>query len=380
MQLWWRRLACRCRDHTLAPIYRIYEHRLLRQGPGFSRAAPHRANPGRQSTVWPPKQCESDDVYMAGANKLDDLLDWCVELEIPAITLWVCSTENLKRPPEQVTSILAAVEKKLKLLADDGQTHRRRIQVRAVGRLELLPPSTLAAVRAAEAATQDYRGVQLTIAAAYGGREEIVDAVRALLREQLAQNKSLNEIIGLVTPEAIGRSLYAPIFPTPTSSSGRAARFDFPGSCCGRARLASSTLRCLLASLPADRFFEGGAGLSGAPKAFREVGPARTSSEADGDSASTPAARAYPTYRAGRPPSCCRAKGLMAAEVRPEGRRRPGASLSYLAPHSRGGHGVKQLFLGANSFHFAKITTYTCTYCKASPALALSRVPKASWS
>src|SRR6266436_8409675 len=74
--------------------------------------------------------------------------------------------------------ILAAVEKKLKSL--DSQFHSRRIRVRAVGRLELLPPSTLAAVRAAEAATEGYTCMHLTIAAAYGGREEITDAVKAL--------------------------------------------------------------------------------------------------------------------------------------------------------------------------------------------------------
>jgi len=42
---------------------------------------------------------DPQDVYMAGANKLDDLLEWCVDLGIPAITLWVLSTENLKRTP-----------------------------------------------------------------------------------------------------------------------------------------------------------------------------------------------------------------------------------------------------------------------------------------
>jgi short-chain Z-isoprenyl diphosphate synthase len=84
-----------------------------------------------------------------------------------------------------------------------------------VGRLELLPSSTLAAVRAAEAATKDYSGLHLTIAAAYGGREEIVDAVRGLLRDQLAQDKTLREAIELVTPEAISQSLYAPDLPDP---------------------------------------------------------------------------------------------------------------------------------------------------------------------
>jgi len=200
----------------LAPIYRVYQHRLLR----IVQASPvprhiglildGNRRFGRQNNLNHP-----DDIYMAGANKLDDLLDWCTELEIPAITLWVFSTEHCKRPSKEVTGILSAIEKKLKILACDSQFHSRRIRVRAVGRLELLPPSTLAAVRAAEATTKDYDGMHLTIAAAYGGREEIVDAVRGLLREQLAQNKTMKEAIEFVTPEAISRSLYAPDLPDP---------------------------------------------------------------------------------------------------------------------------------------------------------------------
>jgi short-chain Z-isoprenyl diphosphate synthase len=155
------------------------------------------------------------DVYTAGADKLDALLDWCIELGIPALTLWVFSTENRKRPPEEVIGILAAVEKKLRNLARDSAFLSRRVRVRAVGRFDLLPPSTVAAARAAEAATKDHCGMHLTIAAAYGGREEIVDAVRGLLKDQLAQGKSLQEVIELVTPEAIGRSLYSPDLPDP---------------------------------------------------------------------------------------------------------------------------------------------------------------------
>jgi short-chain Z-isoprenyl diphosphate synthase len=55
----------------------------------------------------------------------------------------------------------------------------------------------------------------LTIAAAYGGREEIVDAVQQVLREQLSEGKSLKEAIEIVTPDSIGRSLYAPELPDP---------------------------------------------------------------------------------------------------------------------------------------------------------------------
>jgi short-chain Z-isoprenyl diphosphate synthase len=216
MQLWWRQLVRRCVRQMLTPIYRIYEHRLLQQVRAFPIPS-HIAlildgnrRFGRQNNLSHP-----NDIYMAGANKLDDLLDWCMELAVPAITLWVFSTENRKRRPEEVTGILGAVETKLRSLACDHQFHSRQIRVRAVGRLELLPASTLDVVRTAEAVTKDYRGMQLTIAAAYGGREEIVDAVRGFLREQLAQSRSLDEAIELVTPEAIAGSLYAPDLPDP---------------------------------------------------------------------------------------------------------------------------------------------------------------------
>lgn len=207
------------RDHfrlLLSPIHRIYERDLDRQVRAYP--VPHHIGlilDGNRRYGRKAHLVDLHDVYMAGANKLDDLLEWCISLKIPAITLWVLSTENLKRPREEVTGILSAVEKKLTLLADNHQIHNGRIRVRAVGRLELLPASTLAAIRSAAEATRDYNGMQLTIAAAYGGREEIIDAVQSLLREQLAQKKSLEEVIEMITPEAVARSLYAPDLPDP---------------------------------------------------------------------------------------------------------------------------------------------------------------------
>jgi short-chain Z-isoprenyl diphosphate synthase len=198
------------------PIYRAYERRLLRQvlaGPmprhiGLILDGNRRY--GRDHNLTDPHA-----IYMAGADKLDDLLTWCSELHIQSVTLWVFSTENLKRPSQQVAGILSAVERKLELLVSGKEIHRRRIRVKAVGRLELLPPSTVATLHATEAATSHHDGMRLTIAAGYGGREEIVDAVRRLLREQLSQGKSLKEAIDAVTTGGIARSLYAPDLPDP---------------------------------------------------------------------------------------------------------------------------------------------------------------------
>jgi short-chain Z-isoprenyl diphosphate synthase len=199
-----------------ATVYRFYEHRLFEEA--LSHKVPRHVGlildgnrrHGRRQNLTDPR-----DIYAAGADKLDELLDWCIELGIPAITLWVLSTDNLQREPAEVSGILGAVEHKLSRLADDPQVHSQKIRVRAVGRLELLPATTIAAIRSAEAATKEYSGTYLTIAAAYGGRQEIVDAVKALLNEQLQADKPLRDAIDQITPDAIGRFLYAPDLPDP---------------------------------------------------------------------------------------------------------------------------------------------------------------------
>jgi short-chain Z-isoprenyl diphosphate synthase len=198
------------------PIYRLYEQRLLLQVTTGSKPRhvglilDGNRRYGRENKLTVPR-----DIYSAGADKLDDLLGWCAELGIPAITLWVLSTDNFQRSREEVSGIFAAIETKLNRLAADPQIHRRQVRVRAVGRLEMLPFSVLEAVRRAEAATAGYDGIHLTIAAAYGGRQEITDAVQAFLRDQREHGKGLDETIGLITPEVISQYLYAPDLPDP---------------------------------------------------------------------------------------------------------------------------------------------------------------------
>jgi short-chain Z-isoprenyl diphosphate synthase len=209
-------VAARIQHVLLSPLYRIYEGRLLSQV--RRHTMPHHIGLildgnrryGRQHNMTDPHE-----IYTAGAKKLDDLLSWCAELGIPIITLWVFSTENFHRKPEEVSGILSAVGAKLTQLARDPRIHRRKVRVRAMGRLDLLPSSTLAAVRAAETATEGYGDMQLIIAAAYGGRQEITDAIQAFLRDQLQRGKSLTETVELVTPESIRRFLYIPDIPDP---------------------------------------------------------------------------------------------------------------------------------------------------------------------
>jgi short-chain Z-isoprenyl diphosphate synthase len=209
----WRHVVV---DTLRRPIYALYGKRLLTQV--LLRPPPRHVGIildgnrrfGRLSGVRDPLR-----VYAQGAQKLDDLLNWCGELSIPAVTLWVCSTDNLAREPDEVAGILGALEVKLRSLVSDPQIHRRRVRVQAIGRLELLPDSTVSAIRAAEAATADYDTMLLSIAVAYGGREEIADAVREMLIKALRDGATLAELAASVCPEAIGRHLYLASAPEP---------------------------------------------------------------------------------------------------------------------------------------------------------------------
>jgi short-chain Z-isoprenyl diphosphate synthase len=197
-------------------LYWIYERRLLHQ-------IKHRPMPGHVGIILDGnrrharQQGLSDPrlAYQRGAEKLDDILDWCAELSIPAVTLWVFSTDNLKRSPTEVSGILAAIEAKVATLAHDPFLHQKRVRVQTIGRLDVLPESVAAAFRAAQTATAQYNSMILTIAVAYGGREEIVDAVRNLLKANAKQGLSSSDLIESVTPEAIARHLYAADLPDP---------------------------------------------------------------------------------------------------------------------------------------------------------------------
>jgi short-chain Z-isoprenyl diphosphate synthase len=216
----WRRRLQRWRRALLAevtqPIYALYGRRLLEQV--MQRPPPRHVGIildgnrrfGRLSGLVDPVQ-----VYAQGAQKLDDLLNWCGELSIPAVTLWVCSTDNLERHPHEVAGILGALELKLRALVSDPRIHSRRVRVQAIGQLDVLPESTLAAIRTAEQATAGYDAMVLSIAVAYGGREEIADAVREMLVEEMGSGASLSEIIAGVCPERIGRHLYLADAPEP---------------------------------------------------------------------------------------------------------------------------------------------------------------------
>lgn len=118
-----------------------------------------------------------------GADKTEDLLEWCLDLGVKSITLYAFSTENFQRPPQEVEEIMKIAEEKLREILEDERIHKDRVRVKVIGRLGLLPKSVQEMVRLVEEATKDYDEHFLNVALAYGGRAEIVDATRKIARK-----------------------------------------------------------------------------------------------------------------------------------------------------------------------------------------------------
>jgi short-chain Z-isoprenyl diphosphate synthase len=200
----------------LAPLYRFYERRLLRQvtrGP-----MPRHIGLILDGNRRYARERGLDDPlagHRIGAAKLEEVLDWLEELEIRITTLFALSTENLTRSAAELNGLVALIESKLRSAAVDPKIRRKGVRIRAVGRFELLPASLQEAIALAEEATREHDHFYLNLAVGYGGRQEITDAVRLLLCERAKSGASLNRIAEEITPEDIGKYLYMYDLPDP---------------------------------------------------------------------------------------------------------------------------------------------------------------------
>lgn len=148
--------------------------------------------------------------HQAGADKISELLGWCAETDVEVVTLWMLSTDNLDRPADQLGPLLNIIENTVRGLAADG-----RWRVHHVGTLDLLPDRTQSVLKEAEQATVDVDGILVNVAVGYGGRQEIVDAVRSLVLEAADQGTSFEELAEMVDVDHITKHLYTRGQPDP---------------------------------------------------------------------------------------------------------------------------------------------------------------------
>ena len=134
-----------------------------------------------------------------GADKIDELMDWCIELDFKSITLYAFSTENFQRPEKEVEEIMKLVEEKLRSILNNPEIHENKIKVKVIGRTDLLPQPIQDVIKQVEDATGMYTERLLNVAMAYGGRAEIVDATKKIAKKVLK---------GDLNPDKINEKLF----------------------------------------------------------------------------------------------------------------------------------------------------------------------------
>lgn len=153
--------------------------------------------------------------HARGADRLHDLLDWCYEFDIAVLSIWIFSLDNFSRDEEEVEGLLQLIDERTAELLQEPLIHKRRVRLRYIGRKELLPSSLQQTLARAEERTAAYDNFVLNIAIAYGGQEEIVDAVRGALQEQTDQGASLDDAVRQLTPDRVEAHLYNSGLPQP---------------------------------------------------------------------------------------------------------------------------------------------------------------------
>jgi len=148
--------------------------------------------------------------HRAGAAKIKDFLGWCDEAGVEVVTLWLLSTDNLSRTREELDALVTIIEDTVTDLAETG-----RWRLHPVGSLDLLPAHTSRVLKEAAESTSAINGSLVNIAVSYGGRREVVDAVRGLLQQHAEMGTSLEELAATIDVEDIAKNLYTKGQPDP---------------------------------------------------------------------------------------------------------------------------------------------------------------------
>ena len=196
-------------------LYRFYEQRLLRDvvpGP-----VPRHLGLIQDGHRRYAREAGLSNVggYRLGATKAEEVLTWCAHLGIPMVTLWSLSTENLTREAVDVTAVLDVIEDTVLGWAQGGLAARLGMRIRLIGKLELLPDVVLMALQRAEAATRHHDRLLLNVGVGYGGRQEIIDALKGYLHESFARQDRPDDIVEGLTPHSLAKYLYTYDCPDP---------------------------------------------------------------------------------------------------------------------------------------------------------------------
>ena len=197
-------------------LYPLYERRLVR-ALDFTQTPHHVGVILDGNRRWAKaNQLDFHDVgvsnsargHRAGAEKIIEFLGWCDEADVRVVTLWLLSTDNFKRSQEELDTLLQIIGETVDALAAT-----KRWNIKAVGALDLLPDWLAKKLTDLKPFRND--GVEVNVAISYGGRREIVDAVKSYLTASAKDGKSLSDATATLDADEISKYLYTAGQPDP---------------------------------------------------------------------------------------------------------------------------------------------------------------------
>jgi tritrans,polycis-undecaprenyl-diphosphate synthase [geranylgeranyl-diphosphate specific] len=165
--------------------------------------------------------------HSEGKEKLKEVMDWVLDLGIPYFTVYALSTENItEREDDELDVLYDLYVSGLHEISEDSRIHDRGVRVQVVGRLGMLPKRVRDAISHAEEVTSQYSDFTFTVCLAYGGREEIIDAVKSVAVDHASGNLDIDSI----DSSEITNRMYASELPDPdlvirTSGEERISNF-----------------------------------------------------------------------------------------------------------------------------------------------------------
>ncbi|HEY5853776.1 MAG TPA: isoprenyl transferase [Aldersonia sp.] len=193
-------------------LYTLYERHLLREIEGLQHPR-HVAVMCDGNRRWA-RENGFDDVshgHRMGALKIAELLSWCDQTDIEMATIYLLSTENLRRDPNELESLLEIITDVVEEISGPEQNW----SVKIVGTLDLLPAESARRLKEAAERTAGRTGTHVNVAVGYGGRQEIADAVQSLLAERIGAGLSGEDLVRSITVDGIDNHLYTSGQPDP---------------------------------------------------------------------------------------------------------------------------------------------------------------------
>ena len=193
---------------ALAPAYRFYTARLR-------AAVLARPRPGHIAVImdgnrrWAVAEGRDPGAgHRRGAEKALDLIDWCVNLGIGEVTLWALSIENLERPSDEVATITEVAAEAIGALTSGRRRTNAPVDLHVIGRRDLLPPGLADTVDRSAALSRVDGSIRVTVAIAYSGRDELLEAFRATIRDAVAAETPIDELADAITANSLAAHLY----------------------------------------------------------------------------------------------------------------------------------------------------------------------------